>query len=141
MTETKGSTWILDNPNGKFNHQNGGAGSVNHFIIEPEGYIDGWLLIWKTLNGCEEIILSEKEKMQFINDLRTTSIEDRQIAAQLILNENSTKIDENLNTIRELKNRKLLTIKEIIGTVKAMLKIKSSSPEQIRRAASRFNNA
>ena len=132
-------TWILDNPEGGFNHHGGGAGSVNHFIIEPDSHIDDWISIWEALNGYDEkIILSEKEKMKFIKDLRSISLADRDVAEIFILNDsNLPEIEQNLNTIREFKNRKLLTIKEIIGTVKAMLKIKSSSPEQIRRAASR----
>ena len=107
------------------------------------GYTKHWFEIWEALNGFDdEIILSDKEKKQFIKDILSIPLEDREIAENLILNdEYLPAIEQKLNTIRELKNRKLLTIKEIIGTVKAMLKIKSISPEQIRRAASRFNNA
>ena len=118
------SAWILDNPNGKYNEQGHGAASVNAILIEPKGYIEGWIKIWKVLNGYKcDFILSEDKVIEITRDIREIPVEERQIAKHIFQSEEISVIAKNLNEIRKLKNRGELTIKEIIGTLYAIFRI------------------
>ena len=124
-TPVSSPAFILDNPNGKYNEQgNGGAGSVNAFLIEPKGYIEGWIKIWKALNGYKcDFILSEDKVIEITRGFRQIPVEERQLAKHIFQSEEISEIAKNLNEIRKLKNRRELTIKEIIGTLYAIFKI------------------
>ena len=123
-TSVSNSAWILDNPNGKYNEQGHGAASVNAFLMEPKGYIEGWIKIWKVLNGYKsDYILSEDKVIEITHGVREIPIEERQIAKHILQSEEITVITESLNEIRKLKNRRELTIKEIIGTLYAIFRI------------------
>ena len=123
-TPLSSSAWILDNPNGKFNDLGHSAGSVNAILMEPKGYIEGWIKIWKVLNGYKgDYILSEDKVIEITLGVREIPIEERQIAKHILQSEEISVITECLNVIRKLKNRRELTIKEIIGTLYEIFKI------------------
>jgi len=123
-TPVSSPAFILDNPNGKYNEQRHSAGSVNAILIEPQGYIEGWIKIWKVLNGYKgDYILSEDKVIEITQGVRQIPVEERQIAKHIFQSEEISVIAKILNEIRKLKNRRELTIKEIIGALYAIFKI------------------
>lgn len=110
----------LNNSNNKYNpHIRGSAGVINTLIVKPEGYYENWTTIWKVLNNIPDSTeLSLQQKDEIIQGVDLCDIEEKQIAKFEIENF-PTELSETLLVIRNLRNKQILSVKEIIKTLVA----------------------
>ena len=97
------SAWKCGNPTGKFNPDAPG-GTYNQFLIVPEGYNEGWIKIWRILNFIpSKNKITEEKKIEIINDVNNTQLEDKEIAKYMIETTSSEELNKIISTIKNLK--------------------------------------
>lgn len=130
------SVVMCGNPTGKYNPDAPG-GTYNQILIVPEGYNEGWIKIWEILNFIpSKNKITEEQKIEIINDVNNTQLEEKEIAKYMIETTSSEELNNKIiSTIKKLKKREILTLKEIIKTLYTYFVIQNSSENQKRRYA------
>ena len=129
------STWKCGNPSGKWNKDSPG-GNHNWINIQPEGYYEGWIEIWKVLNDIlpNDKITSEQERT-IRNSIDKVGLEEKQIAKFVIAEYDTETIKKSIMTIKEKKGLKILPINVLIQTLVILNRVKTCSKAQLRRYA------
>ena len=125
------SVWKCGNHTGKYNPDAPG-GTHNQILIVPKGYNEGWIKIWEIYNFIPS---TEEQKTEIINDVNNTQLEEKEIAKYMIETTSSEELNNIISTIKKLKKREILPLKEIIKTLYTYFIIKNSSENQKRRYA------
>ena len=129
------SSWKSDNPTGEIN-PNIPSGTYNQFLVVPKGYNERWIKIWKIFNFIpSKNQITEKQQQEIINDINNTVLEEIEIAKYLIDTTSSEELSKIITTVKNLKKKEILTLKEIIKALNTYFIIQNSSENQKRRYA------
>ena len=129
------SVWKCCNPKGKIN-PNAPVGTYNQFLVVPKGYNEGWIKIWKILNLIpSKKKITEQQQEEIINDINNRVLEEIEIAKYMIDTTSSEELSKIITTIKNLKKKEILTLKEIIKALNTYFVIQNSSENQKRRYA------